>query len=119
MPPTPPKPKRHRTGAAVPRTASRRPGVGASGGMEPKPKPSKGQAALKGDRAEELRFTVPTAFKQTFKQAAKDLGLKKVALLETLFAEWQARGAPPAETSRSRCRASLARPPPRRVRYVP
>jgi hypothetical protein len=89
--PKPTKPKSSLSEAHAARAAFRRPPAAANKRTE-QTQP-KERVTSKEDRAEELRFKVTTAFKQSFKQAAKDLGLKKVALLETLLAEWQARRA--------------------------
>lgn len=45
----------------------------------------------KAERSDALHVKVTAAFKQRFKQAAKDQGLKKAAFLEKLLADWQAR----------------------------
>jgi hypothetical protein len=89
--PKPTKQKLSRSGAPVARTPPARPAAGAGGGAQRKP--PKERVAPQDERAEELRFKVTAAFKQLFKQTAKDLGVKKAALLETLLAEWQARHA--------------------------
>jgi hypothetical protein len=89
--PKPTKQKLSRSGAPAARTTSGQPAAGAGNGAQRKP--AKERAAPQDERAEELRFKVTAAFKQNFKQTAKDLGVKKAALLETLLAEWQARHA--------------------------
>lgn len=60
-------------------------------------KPTGKRPSKPAQKAEELTFKVTPAFKQSFKQAAKDLGLKKGALLEKLLADWQSRPPVPAE----------------------
>ena len=89
--PKPTKQKLSRTGAPAARTPPARPAAGTGNGAQRKP--AKERVAPQDERAEELRFKVTAAFKQTFKQTAKDLGIKKTPLLETLLAEWQARRA--------------------------
>lgn len=54
------------------------------------------------------------AFKQAFKQAAKELGLKKSALLEKLLAEWRERH--PAVTAGAGAKAASGTTPARRAR---
>lgn len=51
----------------------------------------KDHAAKTAQRSEELRFKVTRSFKQAFKQTAKELGLKKTALLEKLLTDWRER----------------------------
>jgi hypothetical protein len=89
--PKPTKRKSSRSEAHADRIASGRPAAAANKRTE-QTQP-KERVTSKEDHAEELRFKVTTAFKQNFKQVAKDLGIKKAALLETLLAEWQARRA--------------------------
>jgi hypothetical protein len=57
---------------------------------------------------------VTGAFKQTFKHAAKELGLKKSALLEKLLAEWRERH--PAVTAGAGAKAASGTTPSRRAR---
>lgn len=89
--PKPIKQKLSRSGAPVAPSSSGRAAVGGGNGAQRKPR--KERVAPQDERAAELRFKVTAPFKQLFKQTAKDLGIKKAALLETLFAEWQARQA--------------------------
>lgn len=65
------------------------------------------------ERSEELCFKVTGTFKQAFKQTAKELGLKKSALLEKLFAEWRERH--PAVTAGAGATAASDTTPPRRA----
>jgi hypothetical protein len=51
----------------------------------------KDRAAKMAQRSEELHFKVTRSFKQDFKQTAKELNLKKTALLEKLLADWRER----------------------------
>lgn len=60
-------------------------------------KPTEKRASKPTEKAEELRFKVTPTFKQNFKQTAKELGLKKGALLEKLLAHWHSRPPAPAE----------------------
>jgi hypothetical protein len=106
--PKPTKPKSSRSEAHAARAPSRRPAAEANKGTE-QTQP-KERVTSKEDRAEELRFKVTTAFKQNFKQAAKDLGMKKVALLETLLAEWQARRANSGNAAKTAPGKALATP---------
>lgn len=53
--------------------------------------PAKDGPARKDKRSEELRIKVTEAVRQRFKQTAKELGVKKGALLEQLLAVWHAR----------------------------
>lgn len=57
-------------------------------------KPRTHPAETKADRSEELRFKVTDSVKQSFKSAARELGIKKGVLLERLLADWQARHTP-------------------------
>lgn len=66
------------------------------------------------ERSEELCFKVTGTFKQAFKQTAKELGLKKSALLEKLLAEWRERH--PAVTAGAQARAASGTTPARRAR---
>lgn len=54
-------------------------------------RPTAESAPKPAERSEELRFKVTESFRQQFKQTAKELGLKKSALLEKLLADWHAR----------------------------
>jgi hypothetical protein len=62
-------------------------------------KPTAKRASKPTEKTEELRFKVTPTFKQNFKQTAKELGLKKGALLEKLLADWHSR--PPAPPERA------------------
>lgn len=53
--------------------------------------PATDRPARKNKRSEELRIKVTAAVRQRFKQTAKELGIKKGALLEQLLAAWHAR----------------------------
>ncbi len=57
-------------------------------------KDGKNCTVKKAERSAELCFKVTGTFKKTFKQTAKELGLKKSALLEKLLAEWRERHPP-------------------------
>lgn len=67
-------------------------------------------------RFEELRFKVTETFRQQFKQAAKDLGLKKSAFLEKLLADWHARQPASAERSVSVLGKGVSPAKPRRAK---
>lgn len=64
------------------------------------------------ERSAELCFKVTGAFKQTFKQTAKELGQKKSALLEKLLTEWRERH--PAVTAGAGATAASGTTPTRR-----
>ncbi len=87
-------------------------------------KPPTDNAPKKAARSQELRFKVTDSFKQRFKQAAKDLGIKKTALLERLLAEWQDRrmaadGAPkPAPAKADPRKPRSGRKPARKAKAV-
>jgi hypothetical protein len=78
-------------------------------------KPTEKRASKPTEKAEELRFKVTPTFKQNFKQTAKELGLKKGALLEKLLAHWHSRPPAPAERALTAARKAITAMPARRA----
>ena len=77
--------------------------------------PTAKRASKPTEKAEELRFKVTPTFKQNFKQTAKELGLKKGALLEKLLADWHSRPPAPPERALATPRKAITATPARRA----
>lgn len=77
-------------------------------------RPAVESAPKPAERSEELRFKVTEAFRQQFKQAAKERGLKKSAFLEKLLADWHARQPAPANRAASAPVKAISPAKPRR-----
>ncbi len=99
---------------AAPRPSAKLPAA-TDPGKSAKGKPTAQQAPKPTEKAEELRFKVTPAFKQNFKQTAKELGLKKGVLLEKLLADWHSRPPTPAERALTTSRKAITATPARRA----
>jgi hypothetical protein len=99
---------------AAPRPSAKLPAA-TDPGKSAKGKPTAQQAPKPAEKAEELRFKVTPTFKQSFKQTAKELGLKKGALLEKLLAHWHSRPPAPAERALTAARKAITAMPARRA----